>query len=107
MDSCSYWPICRWNNGFCWRICGSLPFTCALGIGDGLCASMDWLCSAPLPFFRLSTELLSRSQWILGLLLLLRKKPSPLELQKGLGLSNMAPILSFAFFKERLQYYLV
>jgi len=20
LGSRSYWPICRWNNGFCWRI---------------------------------------------------------------------------------------
>ena len=73
----------------------------------GLALQLQYCQLAPLPFFRLSTELLSRQQWILGLLLLLRKKPSPLELQKGLGLSNMAPIVSFAFFKERLQYYLV
>jgi magnesium-transporting ATPase (P-type) len=48
-------------------------------------------------------ELLKRWQYILGLLLLLRKKPSPLELQKGLGLLNMVPIVSFVFSKEQWQ----
>jgi hypothetical protein len=43
-------------------------------------------------------ELLKRWQYILGLLLLLRKKPSPLELQKGLGLLSMVSIVSFVFF---------
>jgi Na+/melibiose symporter-like transporter len=47
-------------------------------------------------------ELHPRWQQIFGLMLLLRKRPSPLELQKGLGLLNMAPIVSFAFFKETL-----
>lgn len=35
MDSNSYWPICRRNNGFCWGICDSLPLICAIRIKHG------------------------------------------------------------------------
>jgi hypothetical protein len=60
-----------------------------------------------LPFFRLSTELRSRRQWIRGMLFLLRlvvkKQPSPFELQKGLGGLRLQPIAYSEFFKAQLE----